>query len=514
MKNTKILYNGIAACLLFVLTLTLPGFAQTVIYQENCGTPSATTLIQNYSGWQNTAVLYTGNGTCDIRSSNASTNYGQASGGGNIMINDTVKWFQISRINTLADTNLSLYCGLRKTNSENGNNFKVEVSVDSITWSRLYLVDTLPTGTGSSGWYRVQYGNVPNCSNLHIRFSNQRTVDFRLDDITLISGTETTLETVTLPIFSPGGGTYYEPKNVEINTTTPGATIYYTMDGTTPSDSSNLYMGTLTMSSNATVKAIAYKSGMYRSEVATASYIIRDTSAVVILPFDISDNSTTTQQDITLMDGFLGQHLGDSYSDGSAKFESSEAGAAKLTAHLDSAPDRLSFELKGKNGGASPTGYEGIVMLISESPDNQTWTTVATLNSQNISVDAYAHFSNFSLHQDTRYIRWMLVSATKGNTQLNNIRISKFTGIDSTAVLDYNLKALSVYPNPTHDNLYIDDGGLDILSIRLYDLCGHLLQQWADMQKGTLLLTFYPSGTYILKITTTSGTMEKKIVKY
>ena len=92
--------------------------AQAVLYQENFGVPSANTLIQNYSGWQDTSVLYTGDGTCDVRASSASSGYGGASGGGNVMINDTVKWFQISRLNTAADTNISLYCGLRKTASD------------------------------------------------------------------------------------------------------------------------------------------------------------------------------------------------------------------------------------------------------------------------------------------------------------------------------------------------------------------------------------------------------------
>ena len=99
-------------------------------------------------------MLYVGNGTCDIRTSNASTGYGGASGGGNVMINDTVKWFQISGINTAAATNttVKLYCGLRKTKAENGSHLLVEFSTDSIVWTNLPMEDTLPTGTGTTGW--------------------------------------------------------------------------------------------------------------------------------------------------------------------------------------------------------------------------------------------------------------------------------------------------------------------------------------------------------------------------
>lgn len=162
--------------------------AQTTLYQENCGTPTATTLIQNYTGWQNANVLCTGNGTCDVRTSSASSGYGLASGGGNVMINDTVKWFQISGINTSADTNISLYCGLRKTTAENGSNFVVEVSADSVQWQRIVLEDTLPSGTGTSGWYRVRFPGVISCPNLHIRFSNLSSAEYRIDDIALVVG--------------------------------------------------------------------------------------------------------------------------------------------------------------------------------------------------------------------------------------------------------------------------------------------------------------------------------------
>lgn len=513
MKSTRLL-QIISATLLFFFTFSNAAVAQSVIYQENCGIPTTTTLIQNYAGWQDSTITYTGNGTCDVRISNASEGYGQASGGGNIMINDTVKWFQISGINTLADTNVSLYCGLRKTSTENGNNFVTEVSTDSLTWTRLFLSDTLPTGTGTSGWHRVRYRNIPTCSNLHIRFSNLRNVDYRLDDITLVSGEEETLATVATPTFTPTGGTYYEPQSVDIATTTSGAGIYYTMDGSTPTENSNLYLGTLTVNNNVTIKAIAFHEGMYRSEIAVASYTIRDTNSIAILPFDISNNSNIGHQDITMLEGFRPYHLGSSYADGSAKFESSQAGNAVLTVHFDSAPEKLSFDLKGKNGGSTPVGYEGVVMLVSESPDGHAWTTVATLNSPGISVDEYTHFANFTLQNSTRYIRWLLATATKGNTQLNNIAISKRTSSDSTVIFEHKFNAIDLYPNPTADKIFFNYEGSDILSVILYDIFGRVLQHPGDTPSGAISLSDYPAGIYILRIYAKNGTFEKKIVKY
>ena len=57
-------------------------FGQT-IYSENFGTPTATTLITAYTGWQvGTPITYSGSG--DVRTSSASSGYVGASGNGNV----------------------------------------------------------------------------------------------------------------------------------------------------------------------------------------------------------------------------------------------------------------------------------------------------------------------------------------------------------------------------------------------------------------------------------------------
>lgn len=490
--------------------------AQRVVYEENFGIPTANTLVQNYTGWQNQSVIYTGDGTCDIRNSSASNNYGMASGGGNVMVNDTVKWFMVSSLNMAADTNLSLYCGLRKTNAENGNSLVVEVSADSLQWTRLHLWDTLPTGTGTSGWYRVRYPGIPSCANLHIRFSNLARVDYRIDDLALVVGEETMLETAAKPTLSPAGGTYYEPQIVNITTSTEGAVIYYTMDNSAPTDRANRYEGPLTINSSCTVKAVATKENMYDSEVATASYTILDTNSLVILPFDISDNSNSSHTDILQMRGFRGYHLGSSYSDGSVKFESSHAGEASLVAHLDSAPDTLFFELKGKKGGSNTSAYEGVTFTVSYSVDGQSWTPLATIFGDDISVDNFTRFSYSISEHDARYIRWTLQASDKGNTQLNNIRITKFTEAgDSTAVADFNSGTFGIYPNPAQSDFKIHLGRTTVQSMTLYNLLGQTVKTWSHPQEAqSFVISDIPCGTYILKVHTSSGIIQKKVVKY
>ncbi len=78
---------------------------------------------------------------------------------------------------------------------------------------------------------------------------------------------------VAAPTFSPAGGTYTSAQNVTISTTTAGATIYYTTDGSTPSSNSAVYSTPIAVSSYTVVKAIAVKDGV-SSTVVTATYII------------------------------------------------------------------------------------------------------------------------------------------------------------------------------------------------------------------------------------------------
>ena len=78
---------------------------------------------------------------------------------------------------------------------------------------------------------------------------------------------------VSAPIFSPAGGTYTTAQTVSISSSTSGAAIYYTTDGSTPSSSSTPYTGAITISETTTIKAIAIKDET-NSSVATATYTI------------------------------------------------------------------------------------------------------------------------------------------------------------------------------------------------------------------------------------------------
>ncbi|MDM4762068.1 chitobiase/beta-hexosaminidase C-terminal domain-containing protein [Galbitalea sp. SE-J8] len=80
--------------------------------------------------------------------------------------------------------------------------------------------------------------------------------------------------TVAAPTFSPAGGTFSSAQSVSLSSSTSGASIRYTTDGSTPSSSSTLYSGPIAVTSTTTIKAIALKSGATDSAVASATFTI------------------------------------------------------------------------------------------------------------------------------------------------------------------------------------------------------------------------------------------------
>ena len=74
--------------------------------------------------------------------------------------------------------------------------------------------------------------------------------------------------------FSPPGGAYTLPQSVALSSVTPGASIYYTIDGSEPTSASTLYTSGINVSSTTTIKAIATKADYTDSAVSSANYTI------------------------------------------------------------------------------------------------------------------------------------------------------------------------------------------------------------------------------------------------
>lgn len=87
-------------------------------------------------------------------------------------------------------------------------------------------------------------------------------------------------DVIAQPQVSPRGGVYLESQQVTLAAGVDGAKIYYTLDGSTPTASSNLYSSPLTIADTTVLKAIVV-SGSEVSAVATETYQVGESGSAV-----------------------------------------------------------------------------------------------------------------------------------------------------------------------------------------------------------------------------------------
>ncbi|MCC6899764.1 MAG: chitobiase/beta-hexosaminidase C-terminal domain-containing protein [Polyangiaceae bacterium] len=76
------------------------------------------------------------------------------------------------------------------------------------------------------------------------------------------------------PTFAPPGGSYTSAQAVVLSTTTPGATIYYTTDGTNPTVASTVYSSPVAVVSDTTLRALCTAPGHSESAIGVAIFDI------------------------------------------------------------------------------------------------------------------------------------------------------------------------------------------------------------------------------------------------
>ncbi|HXB02993.1 MAG TPA: chitobiase/beta-hexosaminidase C-terminal domain-containing protein [Opitutaceae bacterium] len=113
-----------------------------------------------------------------------------------------------------------------------------------------------------------------------------------------------------LPVFSPVAGTYTSAQSVAITSTTAGSSIRYTTDGSTPSETlGTLYTVAVPINVSTTLKAIAYKTGLADSAVATAVYIINIPGTVSAPVFTPAGGTFSTSQAVTIASSTSGASI-------------------------------------------------------------------------------------------------------------------------------------------------------------------------------------------------------------
>lgn len=79
---------------------------------------------------------------------------------------------------------------------------------------------------------------------------------------------------VAKPAFDPGPGNYPSAQNVTITCATEGATIYYTLDGSIPTEENDQYVAPILIEETVTLSAKAFKQDWESSDVNQGEYII------------------------------------------------------------------------------------------------------------------------------------------------------------------------------------------------------------------------------------------------
>ena len=147
---------------------------------------------------------------------------------------------------------------------------------------------TISCATEGATVYYTTDGSTPSASSTKyagaITISKDMTIkamavkdgNYTNSEVASVSFTIKAREVVATPAFSISGGEVEEGTQVTISCATSGATVYYTIDGSTPSTSSAKYTGAITISKAMTIKAMASKSGYYtNSAVASANFTIK-----------------------------------------------------------------------------------------------------------------------------------------------------------------------------------------------------------------------------------------------
>jgi alpha-tubulin suppressor-like RCC1 family protein len=106
--------------------------------------------------------------------------------------------------------------------------------------------------------------------------------------------------TVATPTITPAGGTQTAPVPVTLATSTEGATIRYTLDGTAPTGQSPVYQYPFVVSTTTTVQAQGFKAGYTPSAVATETYAVDAAGATGTPAITPAGGRFATAQTVTI----------------------------------------------------------------------------------------------------------------------------------------------------------------------------------------------------------------------
>lgn len=232
--------------------------------------------IAQYTGWDNPADMFEGTGKIGRTKSHICTLSGSSKQAYLYFSRDNIRDIRISNLNIAGYKDLELSYNLKQEVSNKGD-LLVEIYVD-----HKKVISYHPSLKVTTGWFAPPVRtNIPKGEVMDLYLSNDEPdVTLYLDDL-MLTGVPDAPVRPEMPLISPEAGFYTQP--VSLTMSVPeGASVYYTLDGTVPTENSERYLGPVILDHTATVSAVAVSAGG-QSEVATAHYEITQVPAVADL---------------------------------------------------------------------------------------------------------------------------------------------------------------------------------------------------------------------------------------
>jgi hypothetical protein len=294
--------------------------------------------------------------------------------------------------------------------------------------------------------------------------------------------------TVATPEIYPVGGTISSSTSVTILTRTVGSTIYYTLDGSTPTASSLVYSGPLTLAASATVNAIAMASGLQTSAMDSATFIVSNTPPMV---------SITSPTNGQFVSAALSLTASASDSVGVANVQFLVDGAPFGT--VSAAPYTMSLQTT-----TLTNATHTITAVATDNVGNQATSAAVTVAVDNVTTGATAGLVAYWSF-DSTYVNGTTLFDQSGN--MNNA-----TAFSTTSVPGEIGQAL--YFNGSSSSIQVPSS----LSTQAFDLVGDLsFSLWVQTANSTrdeaLISKYTAAGSgfgYVLR-TTPAGTVELQL---
>lgn len=266
-----------------------------------------------------------------------------------------------------------------------------------------------------------------------------------------ITGGSNPSPTASTPTFSPSPGTFTSAQTVTLADTTAGASIYYTVNGTTPTAASTLYAAAtpISVSTTTTIEAIAVASGYANSTVASGTYTIN--LPVAATPtFSPAPGSYTTAQSVSLGDTTTGASIyyttdGSTPTTSSTLFSSTSPIAVTTTTTIEAIAVASGYAQSAVASGTYTIPASGVSISVIEStndesklmaaqPDINFATSMGDAGTNTVVVDATQQYQSIdgfgaAFTDSAAYLLNEVAQKTQLSTAMSNLFTRSGTGI-------------------------------------------------------------------------------------